>query len=63
MSLQLSHFSDVMNLLQMALSTMKSVPTDRCFGLVSAQLRQLQELARRIASGPASSDVAASTFI
>jgi len=65
MSLQLSHFSDVMNMLQRALSTMKSVPTDRCFGLVSGQLRQLQELARRISlvSGPASSDVATSTFI
>lgn len=65
MSLQLSHFSDVMNLLQSTLSAMKSVPTDHCFDLVSAQLRQLQDLARRIrpVSVPASSGVASSEFI
>lgn len=65
MSLQLSHFSDVMNLLHTALSTIKSVPTDRCLGLVSAQLRQLQELARRISllSVPALSGMATSDLI
>ncbi|KAF1934437.1 uncharacterized protein M421DRAFT_121091 [Didymella exigua CBS 183.55] len=65
MSLQLSHFSDVVDLLQSALSNMKSIPTERCFSLVFAQLRQLQELARRnsLLSVPAMSGVATSDFI